>query len=242
MNNKTNETLTLWYSKCISICQFYQYHRIGHFWTNGNEHWRRLVYIIGTIHEKYTFLGDTSCNATEKEILPLIEFAPFRYWSPLHESLDDYYQNSENGITCMKQLAIDAKDYSLVCMIQLYQSLPQFIQRSKWLNTFLANKLASPRHNTLYECICRKIIAASEVYRIRDYGKELNANIEKIRTRFSEKLYADGYIGQYPYFKKGTADLIAIEEHPFTILESNTFEFRIRGMIYNQGKHSLYQM
>lgn len=231
IRHQSHETLTIWFSNCMQSCKFYQYHRIGHFWTKGMEHWRRLVYIIGTIHEKYTFLGKSSCNALEQELLPLIEFAPFRYWSPLHESLDDYYINSQEGILCMKQLATDTKDFSYARMIQLYEHLPCTIQTFPWVISFLAKKLTSPKHKQIYEYLDSKINAASTEYQIRDYGSEINEEIKKIRIQFTKELYADGYVGEYPYFKKENATLIAVEEHPFTILESNTFKFKIYGMI-----------
>lgn len=35
------------YARC------YQCHRIGHFWVQGQEQWRQLVYMIGTMYDKY---------------------------------------------------------------------------------------------------------------------------------------------------------------------------------------------
>lgn len=238
IRHPNHETTTIWFSKCIQNCRFYQYHRIGHFWTGGMEHWRRLVYIIGTLHEKYTFLGDSSCNTIERELLSLIEFAPFRYWSPLHESLDDYYINSPEGILCMKHLAKKANDFAYVRMIQLYEYLPHCLQTLPCINTFFAKKLTSPKHWKIYEYLFEKINTASEVYDIRDYGPKVNEEIKKIRTQFTKELYTDGYVGQYPYFTKGKSTLIAMEEHPFTILESSTFKFKICGMIFSP-EHSI---
>lgn len=235
-----DEILTIWFSDCSQVCQFYQYHRIGHFWTKGQEHWRRLVYIIGTLHEKYTYLGEAACNPEELQLLPLIEFAPFRYWSPIHESLDEYYCNSEEGIFCMYELATKANDTAYARMVRFYQMLPAKLQSAKWIQHFLAQKLASGKHEALYKLICEKINAASESYAVRDYGPEMNHKIEKIRTQFSEKLYADGFTGKYPYFQKGTIHLIAMEEHPFTILESDTFTFKIRGIITDRNRHYIY--
>lgn len=235
-------TLTIWFSKSIQNYCFYQYHRIGHFWTKGMEHWRRLVYIIGTIHEKYTFLGEDSCNTLEKELLPLIEFAPFRYWSPLHESLDDYYIDSPDGILCMKKLALEANDFSYAHMVQFYARLPKALQSSSRLIAYYAQKLAAPKHNTLYEYLCKKIEEASQIYAPRDYDMMHNLEIENIRSQFTQKLYADGYTGQYPSFVKGNETLLALEEHPFTILESDTFKFRIHGLCKSSaGIYSLYK-
>ena len=227
----TDDTVfTIWFSNHRSSCTFYQYHRIGHFWRKGMEHWRRLVYIIGTIHEKYTFLGEHACTPLEKELLPLIEFAPFRYWSPLHEPLDDYYINSRDGILCMKQLAIEVQATAYARMVQFYALLPKTLQSSHWLIAYFAKKLTAPKHNVLYEHLCKKIENASMVYTPRDYGPKHNLQIENIRTQFTKELYADGYIGQYPHFQKGDTILTALEEHPFTILESDSFKFRIHGL------------
>lgn len=232
--------LTIWFSECLQVLNFYQYHRIGHFWTEGQEHLRRLVYIIGTLHEKFTYLGTSACNEIEQSLLPLIEFAPFRYWSPLHESLDDYYCDSEEGLLCMYNLAIEAGDKSYARMIRFYHCLPYMLQSTKCIQNILAKKLASPKREALYELLCRKIHLASKSYAVRDYGEKTNAEIEKIRTQFSEKLYAEGFTGQYPYFQKGRAKLVAMEEHPFTILESDTYTFKIRGMVTDKKCHYLY--
>ena len=43
---------TLCFQELEEKIQCFQYHRIGHFWVEGQEHWRQLVYIIGTIYQK----------------------------------------------------------------------------------------------------------------------------------------------------------------------------------------------
>ena len=58
----------------------YQYHGIAHVWVRGQEHWRQLVYRLGIVKDKYQFLGEETCTREEKELLPLLEFAPFRSW------------------------------------------------------------------------------------------------------------------------------------------------------------------
>ncbi len=231
-----NEILTIWFSRCSQILNFYQYHRIGHFWREGQEHWRRLVYIIGTIHEKYTYLGRSACNKNELALLSLVEFAPFRYWSPIHESLDDYYSNSKEGLLYMYELAQEAGDKTFARLIQLYRKMP-----FHFMTHILARKLISPKRESLYQLICQKINLCSTEYALRDYGAEKNAEIKKLRTQFSEKLYADGFIGQYPYFQKDSIQLVAMEEHPFTILESANFTFRIQGMVTDGCHHYLYK-
>ena len=70
---------TMWFDEIMEHTNCYRYHEIGHFWRDGAEQWRQLVYMIGTIREKYRFLGEEVCNDQEMEIMSLIEFAPFYY-------------------------------------------------------------------------------------------------------------------------------------------------------------------
>lgn len=223
-------TLTIWFSHCSQEIHYYQYHRIGHFWVQGQEHWRRLVYIIGTIHEKNAFLGQVSCNSTELSLLPLVEFPPFRYWSPIHDSLDHYYENSREGYLCMLRLAKEAGDSSFVKMLHIYGHLPSVIRESKACTRFMAKQITKVKHISIYKYICKCIDKASRAYDLRDYGKEHNETIERIRTQFTKELYADGYSGIYPCFQKKSEKITAMEEHPFTVLESDTFKFRIHKM------------
>lgn len=234
---ENGEILTIWFTDCVQVLKFYQYHRIGHFWRSGQEHWRRLVYIVGTLHEKYTFLGEFSCNQTERELLHLMEFAPFRYWSPIRESLDEYYEDTSEGLACMMRLAKEAGDTEYARTLSYYDKLSFFSTSQS-----RAKKLISQKRENLYQLIDKKITEASERYPIRDYGMKRNAEIEKIRTQFSERLHADGFTGVYPYFQKGDIQLIAMEEHPFTIseLEYDNFDFKIRGMVNESGQHYLY--
>lgn len=233
------EVLTIWFSNCQQVINYYQYHRIGHFWRSGGEHWRRLVYIAGTLYEKYSFLGSDSCNDQEIKLLQLMGFAPFRYWSPIQESLADYYENSPNGIFFMHQFAVEAGDYAYARWIRLYRRLP-----FSFMEKILAKMLLSPKRESLYQLLQDKINQASESYPIRNYGYEKNMEIEKIRTQFSTKLHADGFVGRYPDFYREDVYLLAVEEHPFTIseLEYENFDFRIHGMITKQRQHDLYQM
>ena len=235
---ENDEVITIWFSSCTQSVCYYQYHRIGHFWRDGQEHLRRLVYIIGTIYEKHAFLGSDACNDQELKLLQLMGFAPFRYWSPIHESLDDANPDTPNGIFFMHQYALEAGDASYARWIRLYRRFPY-----SWIKYILTKKLLSPNRENLYQLIDLKINQASLPYPVRDYGPKRNTEIEKIRSQFAEKLYADGFTGIYPYFHKNDMQLIAMVEHPFTIseLEYENFDFRIRGMITEHGRHSLYE-
>ena len=63
------------------------------------------MYMVGIIHDKYEYIGENVCNEKEIALMPLIEFPPFRFWSPIHESLDEKYPFTYDGIDAMKELA-----------------------------------------------------------------------------------------------------------------------------------------
>lgn len=237
LRQESGNTCTLMFKELEESCQCYQYHRIGHFWVKGQEHWRRLVYMVGTIYDKYEYLGPEFCNEQERELLELMGFGPFRYWSPIHESLDDFYENTRAGLELMELLAAEAGDTVYLRMIKLYRLL-----NFKWVSRMLAGKLLSPKRRRLYEWLVKKIDAASLQYPERDYGEARNQEIEEMRRQVAENLYAKGYVGTYPLFvksgkytgahDKGTVQVYAAEEHPYVLddMEYKDFEFRIRLM------------
>ena len=67
---------TIWFREIEESFQCYQYHRIGHFWVEGQEHWRQLVYMTGTIYDKYEYMKEKACSDLEMELMHLIEFPP----------------------------------------------------------------------------------------------------------------------------------------------------------------------
>lgn len=92
-----DNVFTLWFEEITEHLACYQYHEIGHFWVQGMEQWRQLVYMIGTIYDKYEYLGEEVCTEKELELIPLMEFAPFRAWSPVGNSLEDWYTDTITG-------------------------------------------------------------------------------------------------------------------------------------------------
>ena len=62
-----------------------------------------LVYMVGTIHDKYAFLGPDAVHDAEFALLPLVHFGPFRFYSPIDEPLDDRYPENEDGWTYMRK-------------------------------------------------------------------------------------------------------------------------------------------
>ncbi|MCI5623882.1 MULTISPECIES: DUF3878 family protein [Anaerostipes] len=222
----TENVCTIWFEEIRQILKCYQYHEIGHFWVKGQEQWRQLVYMVGTIYEKYEYLGDDVCNSLEKELMGLIEFAPFRHWSPIREPLDDRYPATYEGITCMERLALEAGDMEFVKLLKVYRMFP-----FRKIENFLSKKMLSPKREPLYHCIYEKIQAASSAYPKRDYGERMNQQIQSKRENLDLKLKRKGYKGEYPLYRKGITTILATEEHPFTILDWDDFTFRIQLMV-----------
>lgn len=225
---------TLWYQSCQSVLQLYQYHRIGHFWRRGQEQWRQLVYVIGTIYDKQQYIGDRVCNQLEQELLPLITFAPFRYWSPIDEDLDAYYPDTPEGVQCMKMLARQAGDRKYLRMLRVYQLLTQCsIVPKKKLIRHLAQALTQPERTALYALMFEKVEQASACYPERNYGEKYHAKMEQTREQLVTDLQNLGFQGEYPLFHRKGEQVLAMEEHPFTVsgLDYEGFSFRIQLMV-----------
>ena len=228
-----DNVFTLWFSSVQEKTTCYQYHCIGHFWVKGQEQWRRLVYIAGTLYDKYSYMGDTVCTQEEKELLPLMEFAPFRAFSPIKESLEEMYTDTLEGVACMKRFALEAGDIRLKNLLGFYEKHP-----FPWVEKWIQRHMESRAGISLYETLYRKIEVASKVYTVRDYGKEGNEKAEKERQKVTKKLEEKGFTGTYPFFRKGHMQILAMEEHPFTVLEAEDFSFRIQFMVSVSKKDS----
>lgn len=223
----TTNVFTVWFEEVFQELKCFRYDRIGHFWIEGQEHWRRLVYMIGTMHDKYNYMGDHVCNAEELALLPLMEFAPFRYFSPIHDSLDEYYKNSQSGVDCMRNLAFEAGDRTMMRMLGWY--------RLKILKGILDRRIIRmmmrPGRNALYQLLFKKVETAAGQYPERSYSETMDAKIQQMRDRAELVLRERGFSGVYPLFQKGTLQILAMEEHPFTIMEYDHYDFKIQYMV-----------
>jgi len=243
----TGEVSMLWFQDVTKELKCYRYHEIGHFWVKGQEHYRQLVYMIGTIYDKFSYMGESLCNAEELALLPLMEFAPFRYWSPIHESLDEYYPDTLDGFTCFEKLCMEASDFQLLKLVQRYKKV---VCWTSWLTNFyrkialprmkkrIASELVSSDHEALFELIYRKVCEASSKYPPRDYGEIMNAKIIASRNEVIESLTKKGFVGEYPRFSKENISVMVAEEHPFTlsVLEYENYGFRMQFMVSDTGK------
>ena len=231
-----SSVFSIWYEESCCEQKCYRYDQIGHFWVEGEEHWRRLVYIVGTIHDKFKYMGPDFCNKKEQALIPLMEFAPFRYFSPIHESLDAYYEDSAEGFACMRALAEEAGDKELLRLMKLYELTPFKSQTVRQL----INAMQNPKRNKLYQLIFEKIADAASEYPERKYSDGLHVTICSKRIEVQGKMHADGYVGTYPLFHKGNRQVLVMEEHPFTImeLEYENYEFKLQYMISECGEES----
>ena len=228
---------TVWFENCYFEQQFYRYDQIGHFWVEGEEHWRRLVYMIGTICDKYSYMGCQACNDLELELIPLMGFAPFRHFSPIHDSLDAYYEEDSEGTYCMQSLAKEAGDHWFASLVTMYRILPM----KRYTKQVLARAMQSPRRACLYERIFRLVEEASKQYPERIYPEHIAKDIQNQREMVIHNMKEYGYSGEYPLFHKGDIQVLAMEEHPFTILEWEHYSFKVQFMIseIQNGKQML---
>lgn len=217
---------TLWFEETFRVLHCFRYDRIGHFWVKGAEHWRRLVYIIGTIYDKYEYMGTKVCNEKELALLPLMEFAPFRMYSPIHESLNASYPETSAGLDCITALAKAVNDKAFLKLLAFYKKLP-----APFVRKLLFQALNHPKRQKLYELIFYKVQEASMEYPERSYSPAFDDYIVKSRTKVSMQLQKMGFHGNYPLFSRENLQILAMEEHPFTILEAKDFSFRIQFMM-----------
>lgn len=152
-----DRVFTLWFRSIQKVLKCYQYHAIGHFWQEGQEQWRRLVYILGTLHDKYQYLGEEVCSREEQELLKLAEFSPLRRWSPLGDPAEPPAPSSEAGIEAMKALAREAGDRAYERLLMLYEKFP-----FSFLGKLLAKQLTDPGRTGIYQLLEKKIQSASE--------------------------------------------------------------------------------
>ena len=227
-----SNVFTLWYGKVTKEKHLYQYHRIGHFWVKGHEKWRRLVYIVGTMYEKYSFMGEEACDIEELELIPLVGFAPFRYWTPLKESLDGWYPNTFEGIVTMRHIAETVNDKSFLRKLDMYEKLFMEGKANERVVRKMARELTKSRHESIYNYINSKIDEASSQYGERVYDEKTEERITVAREQVTSSFLMKGYKGNYPILYKNNHKIVFYEEHPFIMseFEYEDFDFKIHAL------------
>ncbi|MGI6029547.1 MAG: DUF3878 family protein [Candidatus Heteroscillospira sp.] len=226
IRQERENVFTLWFNQVFRCTRLYRYGEIGHFWVKGQEQWRRLTYMLGTMHDKAEFLGEQACNEQELALLPLVGFRPLRMYSPIEESLDGRYGDTAEGARVMSALAREAGDYWFAGWTAIYARLPMPLL-GEWLGRYLASQQAVP----IYTLLCRRTVEAANAWPARDYGPEENRAVELSRAEAEKKLRGLGFCGIYPLFHRGHTQVLVTEEHPFTVFESEDFRFRIWFMV-----------
>lgn len=237
IRQKGENVVSLWYENVFRVQKCSRYHEIGHFWAKGFEHWRRLVYIAGTLYDKFTYGGEEFCNEKERTLLPLMEFAPFREFSFFKGGIHEFYTDTYEAINLFREMAMEVGDTQFVKILMDYEKRPslKFAKR-------IARKMNSVKRAPLYELIYSRLAEASAEHLPRDYGEKGNGEIVRRRSEVTEKLLSAGYMGEYPIFTRGKRQVLATEEHPFTLseMEYKDFEFRIRFMVSECRKPPKY--
>ena len=217
---------TAWFTGVRQYHSLHPYHEIGHFWHDRQEQWRRLVYMIGTIYDKMKYSPEPACSPEEIQLAKLIEFMPFRAYSPVSESILPLYPETREGARAFAQIAEEAGDKALARKIRLYDRFPVPL-----FALHIAMRLSRKKSCKVYNYIFNKVCAASAQYPARDYGEARNAKMAAERKKVTDALLALGFEGTYPLFRKPGMEVLAAEEHPFTILENDEYRFRIRFMV-----------
>lgn len=227
--HQPDNVCTLWFDRLEIHEACYRYHEIGHFWVKGQEQWRQLVYMVGTIADKYMYMGSEYCNETEKFIQSLIYFAPFRRWTPVPGDLMEYHFPARiEGIDTMEELAAEAGDEEYLKLIAKYKANP-----TEKTEKYLSKRLLDTARQPLYQHIHELVVKASKDYPARDYGEQVNNHIKDCRKKLEKELLGKGYSGRYPVFKKKKTNLIVMEEQPYvtSLLEWDDYRYRQQLMI-----------
>ena len=188
-----------------------------------------LVYMVGTIADKYMYMGKEYCNETECFIQSLIYFAPFRRWTPVPGDLMEYHFPARvEGIDIMEELCREVSDIDYLKLIARYRANP--CEKTEKL---LSRHLADAKRVPLYQYIYKLVIKASKDYPERNYGKQINERIKEKRKALEQELLQKGYTGKYPVFSKKNTTVRVIEEQPYVtaILEWDDYKYKQQLMI-----------
>ena len=223
VNNRT----TIWYSQCLYEEELYQYHRIMHRWVKNNEHMRMLVYMIGTMWDKYEYLGESACSEMELSLLPLMEYRPFRLFSPIEESLDGWYPDTASGYETMKVLAEEAGDASLLRLMKMGKVSGRLLDHQ------ISRQLSASQ--SVFTLIYNRIACASAQYKPRKYTNDMQNDIDRYRHDIHHKFMEAGFTGTYPAYTRENSEVTVFEEHPFTVPEMDDLAFDVHFLVYDHS-------
>ncbi len=236
LNQGGKNVVSIWFQESNFYMNCYQYHQIGHKWRAipGEEHLRRLVHLICVLHDKWRYLGAASCNEKEQKLYVLAEFAPFRYWSPINESILEWYPESEEGIEAFAQLCKEAKQEEIYKEIIRYKEAFKKDKVTARMIVKLAKKISESF--IIYQLLDEKIREASKIWRERRYIPAEQTKINALRRSAALLFQMKGYSGEYPILKNETETIIFVEEQPFTVLEAEEYQFQLMELHIKEDK------
>ena len=230
----------VWFSSMEFVCQLYAYHEIGHFWVEGAEHLRQLVYEIGLMEDKWKYLGDAACSDEEKALLELLEFAPFRSYYSVPWEKDEEFTSTDKGIKAFRNIVEEVCSHGtenkkeVTCQKKMEKLLDKYEKDSTIsLRKKLSKCLNKAGFEPYYLLLREKVIAASSTYPARSFGKDLDQWVERKRKELEKQWIAEGWSGVYPDYDKVEGKkylkMHVVEELPFTTEE---MRYRFHGMIF----------
>ncbi|MBQ3010127.1 MAG: DUF3878 family protein, partial [Oscillospiraceae bacterium] len=148
------------------------------------------------------------------------------------ESILPLYPETKEGALAFAEIADTVGDKWLEKKIRLYNRFPNPL-----LAIHIANRLCRKKSIPAYDHIFTRVCNASARYASRDFGADKNVKISAEREKVTAALHAEGFTGTYPLFRKAGMEVLAAEEHPFTILETDEYRFRIRFMVSEYPKN-----
>lgn len=227
-----DNVFTIWFSDFDVVCEYYRYHLLGHCWRKGEDIYRRLCYIIGTIYDKYKFLGQESCNEREFQAMQLLGCKAFRYYSPIDDPIDVYYEEEElerlRGDQMLRVIADDVGCKKLTKELDHYikrsQSVLRNVGEDKQVKR-IADMLLEEENWPIYDALLDILSECSRDYPVRCYDAARQQEFDQIRSEVHTKMAALGFEGNYPDYHKDTCAISIVEEHPFTIEEMEYEDF-----------------
>lgn len=246
--SQNNGNLHIRYRRALKEMHCYQYHRIGHNWRREKDHLRirRLVNLLCVLHDKCSYLGEAASTEAERKLSLLIEFQPLCFWTPINDSIEDWYPETMEGIYAMEDLAQEAKDQTYLELLKKYRlflenfdesqsgrRMKKQLFKKQEMQVHLQEALTAPEHRGIIDLLEKKIEEASAFWPPRRYKEETEEEISRLRKEKEEEYRNRGYTGQYPFMEKKTEEtgeaerILFVEEQPFMELEWSDYSFRI---------------
>lgn len=213
-------TFTMWFDELVMENHAYQYHNIGHYWVEGDEFLRQLVYRLGIIQDKYLYFNERFCNQAEEALLPVNGFGPLLAYVYVPWNAEEEYPSTNQGIKAFLTIAEAAKDDLLCKYIRKYQKKQTTRMQKK-----ITHMLKEYRHIGVLKELQSRIEQASIPYDVRSFGEKKDAFLAWCRE----------YLQTHCQDEISEKKIRILEEQPFTMWEG-PFRFRFHFVRYEREK------